>query len=72
MLHGGRLDAAGNFGVGSQFRFVFPREQDAGPFDVAQSPLPLAAPVAEDGDDDDLILEATPAQAQPDDPEARQ
>lgn len=73
VLHGGRLDAAGNFGVGSQFRFVFPREQDAGPFDVAQSPLPLAAPGTEDGDeDDDLILEAAPGRAQPDEPEARQ
>ena len=43
-LHGGLLDAAGEFGVGSQFRLVLPRTLEAG---FAQSPLPLEPPRVE-------------------------
>lgn len=40
-LHGGRLDAAGNLGVGSMFRLVIPREPQG---DYHTSPIELAAP----------------------------
>ncbi len=40
-LHGGRLDAAGNLGVGSMFRLVIPREPQG---DYRTSPIELAAP----------------------------
>lgn len=43
-LHGGVLDAAGEFGVGSQFRLVLPRTLEAG---FTQSPLPLEPPRVE-------------------------
>ena len=42
-LHGGTLDAIGEFGVGSQFRLVLPRHLEAG---FTESPLPLEAPRA--------------------------
>lgn len=41
VLHGGQLDAAGNHGVGSQFRVVLPREPRQ---PIKQSPLELEAP----------------------------
>ena len=42
-LHGGTLDAVGEFGVGSQFRLVLPRHLEAG---FTEAPLPLEAPRA--------------------------
>ena len=42
-LHGGVLDAIGEYGVGSQFRLVLPRDVEAG---FTESPLPLEAPRA--------------------------
>ena len=42
-LHGGTLDAIGEFGVGSQFRLVLPRHLEAG---FTEAPLPLEAPRA--------------------------
>lgn len=44
LLHGGELDAAGNFGVGSQFRLTIPREPGT-PYSTA--PLELQAPQME-------------------------
>lgn len=41
LLHGGDLDAAGNFGVGSQFRLTIPREPGAF---YRQAPLELSPP----------------------------
>lgn len=43
VLHGGELEAAGNFGVGSQFRVVLPREPGT---EYPISPLALEAPAA--------------------------
>lgn len=40
-LHGGTLDAVGEFGVGSQFRLVLPRHPETG---FTQAPLELEAP----------------------------
>lgn len=42
-LHGGQLDAVGNFGVGSRFRVTLPREPG---FPYTESPLELEAPVS--------------------------
>ncbi|WP_283093884.1 MtrAB system histidine kinase MtrB [Corynebacterium uberis] len=42
-LHGGRLDAAGTYGVGSQFRLTLPRTPNA-PYQT--SPLDLEAPTS--------------------------
>ncbi|AGF71756.1 two-component system sensor kinase protein [Corynebacterium halotolerans YIM 70093 = DSM 44683] len=41
LLHGGVLDATGNFGVGSQFRLTLPREPGRS---YTESPLELEAP----------------------------
>ena len=41
LLHNGTLDAAGQFGVGSQFRLVLPRDPEKG---FEQAPLELEAP----------------------------
>ncbi|WP_291341106.1 MtrAB system histidine kinase MtrB [Corynebacterium sp.] len=43
VLHGGQLDAAGNHGVGSQFRVVLPREPRK---PITESPLELEAPTS--------------------------
>lgn len=43
VLHGGELEAVGNFGVGSQFRVVLPREPGT---EYQLSPLALEAPTA--------------------------
>lgn len=43
LLHGGNLDAAGNIGVGSQFRLTVPREPGE-PY--TEAPLPLQPPEA--------------------------
>lgn len=45
LLHGGELDAIGNYGVGSQFRLTLPREPGRR---YTQPPLALEAPYAED------------------------
>ncbi|HZK31392.1 MAG TPA: MtrAB system histidine kinase MtrB [Corynebacterium sp.] len=65
VLHGGRLDAIGTFGIGSQFRFAFPREQDEAPFDPSQAPLPLVAPGTDSEEDEDLMLAAAPDPVEP-------
>ena len=55
-LHGGVLDAAGTFGVGSQFRLVLPRDLEAG---FTDAPLELVAPGAELMLDDDTVSAET-------------
>lgn len=55
-LHGGVLDAVGEFGVGSQFRLVLPRDVEAG---FTEAPLPLEAPRADQAD----VVDAAEADA---------
>lgn len=44
LLHGGVLDAAGEEGVGSQFRLVIPRDSENSSLDLSAAPLALEAP----------------------------